>query len=239
MQTTIFPYSVRSMADEIFQLFPFLAGASEEVKELFLNSARIRKFDKDQILYMEGDSCDYLAMVLSGSVRVYKVAETGREITLYRVTSGECCFLTASCVMRDNNFPAIAIVEEELHAILIPSATVLQWVKYYDVWRDYIFSLMSNRLSDVASILNEIKFRRVDDRLAEYLLKQNTPDGAIKKTHQDIALELGTAREVVSRILKNFEKRGIVRLTRGTIRLLDLDKLAQFPEPKEVAIDHA
>ncbi len=219
------------MLDTALETFPFLHDADDQIKDLFIRNVQVRTFPAGQVLYTEGDLCNYFAMVLSGSVRVHKISETGREITLYRVRKGECCFLTASCIMRSNNFPAVAIVEEEVTMAQIPSETVQDWIKTHEVWRNHIFHLLSNRLSNVASILSEVKFRRMDERLCDYLLSQDNINDAFKKTHQQIALEMGSAREVISRLLKEIEKKGLIRLSRGTIYILDRQGLSQMVEP--------
>lgn len=175
-----------------------------------------------QHICLEGSSCEHLAFVLAGTGRVYKLSESGREITLYRVEAGECCILTLSCIISEKRFPAFAVSESEMEAILVPAAIIQDWMDNTRSWRRYAWNLIAARLGDVISLVEEVTFRRMDQRLSYYLnqedkfpLQQQTPI-----THQQIAAELGTSREVISRLLKDFEQQDSVELGRGWIRVL-------------------
>lgn len=212
----------------VFQAFPFLAQAPADVQAQFFQSAARVALPAGQFICLEGSQCTQLALVLSGNARVYKLGESGREITLYRVEAGESCILTASCILSQVAFPAFAVAETDIEAVTIPSSLIRQWVNQYQAWRDYAFRLLSERLANIIAVVEEIAFRRVDERLAEYLLRLVSPSHSlIEKTHQDIATDLGTSREVISRILKEFEREGVVALTRGQIQILDLIRLQQ------------
>jgi CRP/FNR family transcriptional regulator, anaerobic regulatory protein len=154
-------------------------------------------------------------------VRVYKIGETGREITLYRFGTGESCILTANAILSQQSFPAIATVEREAEAVMIPSNSFRDWVHRYDAWRGFVFELLSQRLSSVMAIVDEVAFRRMDGRLASLLLTRSRVENPIHITHQEIAAELGSSREVISRLLEDFSGEGLVKLTRGTIDVLD------------------
>ncbi len=152
---------------------------------------------------------------------MFKLAESGREITLYRVERGECCILTASCMLSRRPFPANATVESNLDALLIPEAHVQRWMSSSESWRRFLWNLLAKRLGDVISLVEEVAFRRMDERLCEYLTAHASERGpVIQATHGQIAADLGTSREVVSRVLKDFESRGLLKLSRGSIRLL-------------------
>jgi CRP/FNR family transcriptional regulator len=170
-----------------------------------------------------------LALLLKGTARIYKLAETGREITLYRIEAGQSCILTASCIQSDNPFPAFAICEENIEAILIPSSCLQKWLAESTIWRCYIFGLISMRMTSVISLVEEIAFRKLDQRIARLLLQyQNKRTSlAIHTTHHEIALELGTSREVVSCILIDFQSTGLVQLTRGSIVILNVKELTR------------
>lgn len=213
---------------DIERSFPFLLEpANQEIKEQFLKHVSVKQFPAGQFICWEGDVCAQLAVVLSGTVRVYKIGESGREITLYRIEESDSCILTASCILSHIRFPALAVVEREVRAALIPAHILHQWVKKYGVWQGYVFELMSKRLADVIATVEEIAFRRVDVRIAEFLagLAEEQTDIAI--THQEIAYELGTAREVVSRILKDFERANIISLSRGSITIQNKQALLE------------
>ncbi len=192
----------------------------------FMKVATLAELPNKHRFMEEGMSCSGLALITEGKVRVYKLGESGREITLYRLNAGESCVLTASCIMSDIPFPAIATTEAAVTALLVPTGIVQKWVDQHKVWRQFIFNLVSQRLTDVITVIEEIAFRRMDARLASYLLEQPLDSNhKFSITHQAIATELGTAREVVSRLLKDFESSGIITLTRGTIALNDQKQL--------------
>jgi len=200
--------------------FPFLLDASSEnIRTEFFKHAVVQKFSAGQTICREGDVCSHLAVVLAGTVRVYKIGESGREITLYRIEEGDSCVLTASCILSQARFPALAVVESEVQVVLIPAATLRLWMREYEAWQVYVFKLMSQRMSDLIATVEEVAFRRVDLRIAEYLLKLSADKKHIAITHQEIAYEVGTAREVVSRILKDFERAEIISQSRGLITI--------------------
>jgi len=201
--------------------FPFLLAAGPEVKQEFAAHTLVKQVPAGEYICWEGDACSHLALVLSGTVRVYKVGESGREITLYRIEPGESCILTASCILSQDHFPALALVEQPVEAVLIPALMLRRWVQRYDVWRDYIFGLLSARLAAVIATVEEVAFRRVDARLAELILTLAEAQPTLTRTHQELASELGTAREVVSRILKDFEREQLITLGRGSLTIRD------------------
>ena len=201
----------------------FLNSAEDKIISSLELNAVYKKIEKSSHIYLEGDSCSYYAFVLSGAVRVYMLSESGREITLYRLAAGESCILTASCVMSTKSFTAFSLAETDVVVILIPSILFKEWVIKYDFWREYVFTLLTERLSSVLSIIDEVAFKRVDKRLIEFLINQKS--NQIKITHNEIASEIGTSREVISRILKDLEHDGSISLSRGTIKVVDFNKL--------------
>ena len=204
---------------------PVLANASPALRADFDRHAHVHHIPAGAPIAWEGDACDQLAIVLAGTVRVYKVGESGREITLYRIEETESCVLTASCILSRTQFPALAVAETDVEAVLIPAYVLRDWVARYEPWRDYVFDMMSQRLADVIATVEEVAFRRMDARIAEFLAELGENGATIPITHQEIASELGTAREVVSRILKDLERGGLIALSRGAVTLLDGDGL--------------
>ncbi|GIK40597.1 MAG: cyclic nucleotide-binding protein [Chloroflexota bacterium] len=196
-----------------------MKNVEQEVKKQLWQHARIAEIPAGASICWEGDTCTQLALVLSGAVRVYKVGESGREITLYRIEENESCILTASCILSQTQFPAFAVAETTVQAVLIPASILREWVQQYEVWRDYVFGLMSQRLAAVIATVEEVAFRRVDARIAEFVANLAEEHQEVKITHQEIAFELGTAREVVSRILKDFEREKLIALSRGSIMI--------------------
>ena len=199
--------------------FPAIAADASLMRAL-TGAAHSVDLECGQNICHEGDLCSHLALVTQGSARVFKLAESGREITLYRVEPGECCILTASCMLSGRTFPASATVETDLNAILIPGSQVIRWMSEFETWRRFLWDLLAGRLGDVISLVEEVAFRRMDQRLGEYLASYALNQGPVlQTTHQQIAAELGTSREVVSRMLKDFEQRRLLRLSRGRIEL--------------------
>ena len=217
---------------DIQTYFAFLKGGGRQVEDELQQHVVVTHLPAGAFVFWEGDRCAQLAIVLSGTVRVYKVGENGREITLYRIEEHESCILTASCILSHVEFPAFAVVEKEVRVALIPAAVLHDWMERFDVWREYVFQLMSKRLADVIATVEEIAFRRVDSRIAELLAHRAEDQPRITITHQEIAYELGSAREVVSRILKDFEREGLISLSRGVVTVENrpaLLKKAQSP----------
>ncbi len=164
---------------------------------------------------------DSIALLLAGVVRVYKIGETGREITLYRFGLGESCVLTASAILNQKTFPAIATVEQDGEAVMIPAETFRSWVYRDDLWRGFVFDMLSQRLASVMEILDQVAFHRMDARVASLLLIRSRVQNPIRITHQEIAAELGSSREVISRLLEDFASRRLVRVGRGEVEVVD------------------
>ena len=214
---------------EIKQALPFTRQASEAfLKELFTHG-QIVSVKAGDTIYWEGDRCHSLPLALSGSFRVFKVGENGKEITLYRFGKGEGCILTTSCILHHGQFPAIARVEEAGKALLIPEKLARDWMKVFPEWQTFICSLISKRLAEVITTVEEIAFKRMDVRVVQFLLeKSKVEKDRIEITHQQIAYELGTAREVISRILKDLEMQGQIQLSRGQIRIVNPTSLQHY-----------
>ncbi len=205
---------------DIIDALPFLENAEESLVTEFKKNLIIKRIPKNEFIYMEGDECGYYAFVIEGIVRVYKSGESGRELTLYRLEKGESCILTASCVLSTTSFPAVSSAETEVTAALIPAYLFRDWVAKFEFWRKYVFEIMSGRLATVIAVVNEITFGKLDSRVARFLLDREVEE-QIKITHQVIASDLGTSREVISRLLKDFEHEKIISISRGIITILN------------------
>ncbi len=206
--------------------FPFLRQADPLFRRRLMQQAAIAHLEQGQYICHEGNACPHLALVIEGTARVYKLGDNGREITLYRVEPGQSCILTASCILSQQPFPALARCETAVTAAVVPAAQVKRWLAESADWRDYIFGLIASRLANIISVVEEVAFRRMDRRIADYLIRSPADDQVLHVTHQQIASDLGTSREVVSRILKDFEGGGLLQVGRGTIRILDPAGLA-------------
>jgi CRP/FNR family transcriptional regulator len=215
--------------DRIARALPLLRRADPALKREFLQAAFLARIPQGKDIFAEGDPIDAIALLISGEVRVYKIGETGREITLYRFGDGGSCILTANAILSRQSFPAIATVERDAEAVMIPADAFRDWVRRSDLWRDFVFTLLSQRLASVLALVDEVAFRRMDARVAGFLLRRGRLQNPIPVTHQEIAAELGSSREVVSRILEDFVARKLIRLTRGAVEVLDFPALAAFP----------
>lgn len=204
---------------EFLEGFPIFGNASDELAEELIASARYGTFPKDKLIYLEGDSCSAIAFLLSGEIRVYKAGETGREITLYEIGRGETCILNASCILSNMTYPANAVATAGGEMLLIPAPDFRRLIALHEEMRDFVFSLLSQRLSSVMALVEEVAFGRMDERLIEYI-REKAEKGTLSATHQKIANDLGTSREVVSRLLKDFERQGKIVLSRNLVRLV-------------------
>ncbi len=206
---------------QILRALPILEQAGPQLVKEFQQSAFYASVPAGRDVFIEGDFPESIALVISGTVRVYKVGSTGREITLYRFGLGESCILTANAILSQKTFPAIATVEQDIEAVMIPADTFRDWVKRYDLWREFVFDLLSDRLSTVMAVLDEILFQRMDQRVAAWLTQQSIDQNPVRVTHQEIAADLGSSREVISRILEDFRQAGLIELGRGVIDVID------------------
>ena len=208
--------------ESLAAVFPFLDQQDDAFLQRLTKHSSVVELKKNQLICDQGNSCTHLALIIKGSARVYKLGETGREITLYRIGPGESCILTASCILSSEPFPAIAVSETVIEALLIPAVAVNDWLAESASWRDYVFSLVAKRLSDIISVVEEVAFKRMDKRIIDYLLENITPaEYQITATHQEIASDLGTSREVVSRILKDLENEELIQIARGEIGVIN------------------
>ncbi|NTV13447.1 MAG: Crp/Fnr family transcriptional regulator [Desulfobulbaceae bacterium] len=203
---------------ELTALFPFLRTTPELTGELLARGLP-QTFPAGTNLYWEGDSCTQIVFLLAGEIRVFKAHPGGREITLYEISPGETCILNASCILARTGYPANARSSSAIATLLLPAADFTTLMERHPELRAYVFNLLGQRLTAVMTLLEEVVFNRMDERLGEYLLERSA-DQFLETTHQAIANDLGTSREVVSRLLKEMERGGKVTLSRNAIRLL-------------------
>jgi len=208
--------------DEFERLFPFLARAGDDFKRDFYAACRYLELPADVSICDEGQQCAQLALLLDGVGRVYKLSPGGREVTLYRIEAGEACVLTASCIINGDSFPAMAVTETPVRAIVVSPQKVRGWICAEAQWQQFIFGLLSNRLASIISVVEEVAFKRIDVRLAEKFARcLARGETSLQVTHAELAADLGSSREVVSRILKDFAQRGLIETGRGSILLAD------------------
>lgn len=211
--------------NRIALLLPILQQADVAFAREFQQTAFFARIPAGHDVFLEGDRVESIALLISGVVRVYKIGETGREITLYRFGNGSSCILTANAILSQKTFPAVATVEQDAEAVMIPADVFRDWVKRHDLWREFVFDLLSQRLFTVMAIIDEVAFRRMDRRVASLLLSQARKQNPLRITHQEIASELGSSREVISRLMEDFVSNGSIRAGRGTVEVLDFELL--------------
>ncbi|NTW59057.1 MAG: Crp/Fnr family transcriptional regulator [Nitrospirae bacterium] len=206
---------------EFQQYFPFFRTCPDAMVDDMLSSMSHHHFRKGQMVFLENDACTVLAFLLSGDIRVYMLGEEGREITLYDVLQGETCILNVACILSSTPYPARAMVIEEGDAYLISAGDFRRFVDRYAEMRTFVYAGLGGRLISMMRLVEEVAFRRLDERLRHYLAEKNE-DGVLNTTHQKIANELGTSREIISRLLGELERKGVVSLSRNRIEVLTL-----------------
>lgn len=184
-----------------------------------------------QTVFTYGQTPGNYLVVLEGCIRVTAISSEGREVVLYRVMPGEMCALTTACLLGKSNYQAEAIVEAEATAKLIPAGVFHSLLNESESFRTFVFEGFSLRLADVMERFEQVVLKSIDQRLAAVLLYQSKDEDVIETTHERLASEIGTAREVVSRHLKYFEKKGLIATGRGHIRILDSKRLDLLVQP--------
>jgi CRP/FNR family transcriptional regulator len=212
------------MNEKLWKLhFPEFIGSVDKVIKQLMDSAVLVNLPARQQVFYPGKVCDNYLLMLSGSIKAQIMSADGREILLYHVHAGDSCVLTTSCLLGDNNYPAEGFTETEVSAFAIPAHVFHRCLEQSTFFREFVFRNFSKRLADVIKRMESISFGTVDQKLAKALLASGEKN--LHKTHNELALELGSAREVVSRHLKRFESYGWLTLSRGSIQNINFDAL--------------
>jgi len=178
------------------------------------------------VIFHDGDVCNTYVLVTSGSIRVQKNDPNGREILLYRVEEGQNCMLTTICVLGKQPYPAEGIAETDVEMLVLSISAFDEMLIKSASFRQCVMRNIGRRIADLMALLEDVAFGRMDVRLAKFLLKyQQENKGLICCTHKQIAIELGTVREVISRLLKDFERNAWVNLSRNKVQILDIEAL--------------
>jgi CRP/FNR family transcriptional regulator len=184
-------------------------------------AGRVVEMPAGRRIFGPGQAPASFMLLLQGSVRVHQVSDSGREIVLYRVAEGESCALTTACLLAYEDYLAEAVTETDIRAVAIPRQTFDDLVSRSQAFRRFVFMAFSRRVTDLCRVIDEVAFQRLDIRLAARLLERSQGTNAIDLTHQEIAAELGTAREVVSRQLNEMQRRGWIVAGRGHIEIVN------------------
>lgn len=218
------------MTTDWLDTFPALGSLSPALRETLLGGSRVLTLAPGQRVFGPGMApSDYL-LLLRGTIRVHQLSEGGRDIVLYRITAGESCALTTACLMGYEDYLAEAVVEEEAEAVAIARAVFDDLIARSAEFRRFVFTAFSRRVTDLCRIIEEVAFERIDIRLAQKLVALAGANGSVPMTHQQLAVELGSAREVVSRQLREFQRRGWVAPGRGQVTLLERDALVRLAQ---------
>lgn len=204
-----------------------LAALDPPARAALLASARRVSLPAGAAAFRPGQPCAHWLIVERGRVRVSHLAEDGRAIVLYRVGPGESCILTTAGLLEGGSYDAEAVAETDVDALLVPAGAFLRLIAEQPSFRRLAFAAYASRIAGLIALADELAFDEVGTRLARRLLALRTADGAVPATHEALATELGTAREVVSRRLKALERAGHVALARGRIVVTDAEGLAR------------
>lgn len=216
------------LTNTILRLFPTLNEANGKNGINILDHSQQMTIPEGTIIFHQGDQCLNYLLVIAGSVKVITRAENGREIVLYHIGSGGSCVLTTSCLISSEDYPAEGITETDVVALAIPKPIFEQYMGESKAFRKQVFHSYGDRLIKLITLVEEISFAKLDIRLSKYLLHNGSVNTPIRTTHQALATELGSAREVISRQLKEFENKGWVNLNRGKIEILNHDALSNL-----------
>jgi len=203
---------------QLLQGFPFFAELPAARLEALLAEAPLLRAPAGDVLFDAKQPCRGFPLVLSGSVRVFKAGPNGREILLYRVEPGQSCILSGGCLLGHSDYAAAGVAETEVEILSVPPAQFHELMLQFEPFRRYVFGSYGERLSEVMELVEEVAFRRLDARLAQTLIRRGP---VIEGTHQALADELGSVREIVSRLLRSFEQQGWVRLERERVTVLE------------------
>lgn len=199
--------------------FKGTSSLPREVRDRLLEGARIVQICAGKIVFSPDNIPNGLIFLVEGTVRVSHTSENGRDIVLYRLEAGESCVLTTACMLAEEAYNAEGVAETNVVSVVLPRNLFDRLAAEEESFRSFVFAAYSRRLIDLLRVVDDVAFGRIDVRLAQRLIALSNDNEEIDATHQQLASELGTAREVISRVLQDFSKRGIINQTRGHISL--------------------
>ena len=223
-----------SRLQELGAIYPELGKIDDPIWHETITLAKAMTVEADTTLFSGTATCNNFMLILEGIIRIYQTAPDGREITLYRVEAGDLCVLSLNSLLKKKSFNAIAVTESPVKALALSSDNFKNMMNSSQMFREYVVNILTDRLCETIYMVQDTAFNHLNMRLACMLgsLFERNKGNPLKVTHQEIAFELGTTREVISRILKDFEKQNCVTLSRGQIKLASADGLKWFSENK-------
>jgi CRP/FNR family transcriptional regulator len=214
-------------ADKLLGLYPALSGLPAERLAAVTQPQAVMHVPAGSQVFAEHQPCQGFPLLLEGSIKVIKLAASGRELMLYRVVPGGSCIISSSCLLGHTDYNARGIAETPLTLLALPVGEFARLLVEHAPFRDFVFHLFTERIAELMQLVEEVAFARLDHRLAKLLLARN--ENALNVTHQQLADELGSVREIVSRLLKGFAAQGLVTLGREQLTIVDrpgLQKIA-------------
>lgn len=206
--------------DHFLQIFPAFRSAPSLAEDI-IALGRHNRIPADVIVKLEGDECQDFVLMLSGEKRIYKTSPSSREITLYEIGPGDICVLNASCILSNTRLPANAATTCETDVLLLSAREFLDLIAEHEEMSAFVHAHINTGITAIMTLISEIVFGKMDERLINYLIEKSGNDH-LDKTHHQIAQDLGTSREVVSRLLKELERQGLIALARHHIELTGL-----------------
>lgn len=215
-----------SKSDHAQELSRAMPGLDDAARAILAEKGLPASLPRGTVVFRPGEACTQLVLLAKGTVLVRTISENGREIELYRVTPGETCVLSVACLMGDRAYDAEAVAESDLSGLAITRPVFRRLLEASPSFREMVLEVQTRRIYDLIALVDVVAFQGTEARLASHLLGHRDGQGIVAETHQAIAHDIGTVREVVSRRLKRFEAAGLVALERGRVRILDPGSLA-------------
>lgn len=224
----------RQDSEYLCEQLTFFEHLKKEEQELILTHTTVKKIKKGTSVYNGNTECVGVILLKSGVLRTFIMSEEGKDITLYRLRQNDICILSASCLLKNITFDVFINAESDSELFIIPAPIFSKLMEHNIYVENFSYRLTIDKFSDVMWTMEQILFMSFDKRLAVFLLDESnaTHSDTIKFTHSQIATYIGSAREVVSRMLKYFEEEGIVSLSRGGITLVDKARLKKIVHTK-------
>lgn len=216
--------------EKIKEIFPFWINLQESERQLIENAIQTENYEKGTLMHRTGESCKGLMAVLKGQLRTYILSDEGREVTLFRVQQSEVCVLSASCLLDSITFDVLIEATQDTEVLIIPSVVLNQLMRQNPYVELYLYKTATEKFSDVMWTMQQILFMKVDKRFAQFLwdemLQQKSM--SLQITHDEVAKYIGSAREVVTKVMKYLAAEQVVELGRGKVKIIDKDKLHKF-----------
>ena len=221
-----------SLIEHWFQHFPAMRGLNAPHQDLLRERVMFPELPGGGVAYRQGWECPNYVMCLEGGTRAFKTSPAGRELLLYRVSPGSTCVFTTQCLLAGGTFPAESVAEAPTRFAALSAATFHELMGASSEFRRFVLDDYATLLTSILSLVDEVAFSSLDQRLAQTLLAQADQAGVVAKTHQQLAADVGSVREVISRQLSEWERAGWIRTARGSIQIVDRAALASFRPEK-------